>query len=192
MKRIIRGAALLTIAAGVSWQAVRATAPSATAAVRSAARVERGQYLVDTIGCHDCHTPKKPGSNGPELDLNRMLSGHPEGLELPPPPVLEESWPVVASWDFTAWSGPWGISYPMNLTPDENTGIGIWTEDMFITAIRQGRHMGVSRPILPPMPWEVYRNLTDEDLRSIFAFLRSVPPIHNRVPDPVFADGEVR
>ena len=85
----------------------------------------------------------------------------------------------------TAWAGPWGISFAANLTPDQNTGLGIWTEDMFLNAIRKGRHMGVSRRILPPMPWQVFRNLTDEDLKAIFAYLRSVPPVHNRVPEPV-------
>jgi hypothetical protein len=73
----------------------------------------------------------------------------------------------------------------MNITPDRNTGIGIWTEEMFLSALKTGRHMGVSRPILPPMPWSAFRNLTDEDLRSIFAYLRTIPAVHNRVPDPV-------
>jgi hypothetical protein len=95
-----------------------------------------------------------------------------------------------ATWDMTAWSGPWGTSFAANLTSDQNTGLGIWTEEMFLNAIRQGRHMGVSRPILPPMPWQVFRNLTDEDLKAIFAYLRTVPPVHNRVPDPVEPQGE--
>jgi len=75
----------------------------------------------------------------------------------------------------------------MNLTPDRNTGIGICTEDMFLSALKTGRHMGVSRPILPPMPWQAFRNLTDEDLKAIFSYLRTVAPIHNRVPDPIVA-----
>jgi hypothetical protein len=87
--------------------------------------------------------------------------------------------------DLTAWSGPWGISYPINLTPDEITGLGIWTEDMFVQAIRTGKHMGQSRPILPPMPWMDYAHLTDDDLKAVYAFLRTLPPISNRVPDPV-------
>jgi len=95
---------------------------------------------------------------------------------------------IVTSMELTAWSGPWGVSYAQNLTPDENTGMGIWTEEMFVQALRTGRHMGVSRPILPPMPWEVYRRLSDEDLKSVYAFLRSIPPVKNRVPEPVIAD----
>ena len=80
-----------------------------------------------------------------------------------------------------------GYSYATNLTPDENTGLGIWTEDMFVKALKTGRHMGTSRPILPPMPIPAYSNLTEEDLKSVFAFLRTLPKIKIRVPDPVLA-----
>jgi len=149
-------------------------------------RVDRGKYLVWAGGCHDCHTPKKMGPKGPELDTARLLSGTPEEPKLPPPPTLPPGpWIATTSWDLTAWSGPWGISYAINLTPDENTGIGIWTEDMFVRAIKLGKHMGTSRPLLPPMPWEDLRNLTDDDLKAIFAYLRSIPPIKNRVPEAV-------
>jgi hypothetical protein len=120
--------------------------------------------------------------------MTRMLSGHPEGAKLGRPPALSGAWMFAGSDTFTAWYGPWGISYTANLTPDQNTGIGIWTEDMFLRALREGRHMGTSRAILPPMPWPVYRNMTDDDLKAIFAYLKSVPPIHNRVPDPVEPD----
>ena len=149
-------------------------------------RVERGRYLVSSIGCADCHAPKVMGPEGPEPDMTRFLSGHPETSLLPPPPALPAgAWIALASADFTAWSGPWGISYAINLTPDNNTGIGIWTEDMFVKALKTGRHMGASRPILPPMPWTAFRNLTDEDLGSIFQYLRTIPAIHNRIPEPV-------
>ena len=83
----------------------------------------------------------------------------------------------------TAFSGPWGVSYTFNLTPEPNTGLGIWTEEMFVRTIRTGRHMGVSRPINPPMPWPAYRNATDEDLKAIYAYLRTIKPIVNHVPD---------
>jgi len=149
--------------------------------------VERGRYLVSTMGCHDCHTPKKMGPHGPELDLSRALSGHPEGSVLPPAPKPQGPWVATATWDLTAWSGPWGVSYPFNLTPDENTGLGSWSEETFIKAMRTGRHMGASRPILPPMPWESVASLNDEDIRSLYAYLRSLPPIHNRVPEPIIA-----
>ena len=77
------------------------------------------------------------------------------------------------------------MSFTANLTPDPDTGLGKWTADTFIQTLRTGRHEGVGRPILPPMPWPVYRQATDDDLRAVFAYLRSLPPIKNRVPQPV-------
>jgi mono/diheme cytochrome c family protein len=147
-------------------------------------RVARGQYLVHSIGCGDCHTPKTMGPHGPTPDVKRLLSGHPEGSQLPPPPAAQGPWIASATWDLTAWSGPWGISYAINLTPDENTGIGSWSEETFTKALRTGRHMGVSRPILPPMPWENFRNLSDADLSAVYAYLRSIPAVKNRIPEP--------
>jgi hypothetical protein len=64
------------------------------------------------------------------------------------------------------------------------TGLGKWTEANFVGALTTGKHVGVSRPILPPMPWQATRNMTDSDLKAIFAYLRSLPPVVNRVPDP--------
>lgn len=86
--------------------------------------------------------------------------------------------------------GTLGISYAANLTPDQNTGIGIWTEEMFVKAMRTGRHMGYGRPILPPMPWQAVAALNDEDLKSVFAYLRTLNPVHNQVPLPVDPRGE--
>ena len=149
---------------------------------------EHGKYLVETHLCHDCHTPLKMGPKGPEPDMSRMLSGHPEGMKLPPPPALAPGgpWMAVGAVTMTAWAGPWGISYTMNLTPDQNTGIGIWTEKMFIDALRTGKHMGTasSRDILPPMPWQWIGKMTDDELKAIWAYLRTIPPINNRIPDP--------
>jgi len=148
-------------------------------------RVARGQYLATAIACADCHTPKIKGPKGPEPDQTRWMAGHAEDVQLPPPPKLAASpWNVVEA-DVTAWAGLWGVSYSANLTPDINTGLGIWTEDMFIQAMRTGKHMGSGRDILPPMPWNYFANLTDDDLKAIFAYLRSLPPVSNRVPDPV-------
>ncbi len=149
-------------------------------------RVERGRYLVATSGCHDCHTPWILGQEGPEPDMTRALMGHPEDMDLPPAPQLGDGpWVMATAATNTAFAGPWGVSFTANLTPDENTGLGIWTEDIFLNTIRSGRHWGVSRPILPPMPWQVYAQMTDEDLMSIFAYLRTIQPIHNRVPEPL-------
>jgi mono/diheme cytochrome c family protein len=162
--------------------------PGADASSKPAApanrRVERGKYLVTIMSCNDCHTPWKMGSNGvPEPDMTRMLSGHPEGMKMPPPPPPSGPWIVSMGATFTAFAGPFGVSYATNLTPDQNTGLGIWTEEMFVKAMRTGKHFGTSRPIQPPMPWQWIRQATDEDLKSIFAYLRSIPPIVNRVPD---------
>lgn len=157
---------------------------SAPPAAPSSDLVGGGRYLVTIMGCNDCHTPYKMGKNGPEPDMTRMLSGHPEGLKMPPPPALQEPWGMVGAVTNTAWAGPWGVSYTTNLTPDQNTGIGIWTEDMFIRALRTGKHMGTSRTILPPMPWPWYGKMRDEELKAMFAYLKSIPPIKNRVPDP--------
>ena len=177
----VGAAGLVLAAAGGTWKSSSRAAEVSKAA---AARVERGRYLVASVGCDDCHTTKKMGPKGPEPDMTMHLAGHPEGAPMPPAPQVNGPWLAVASHDLTAWSGPWGVSYAMNLTPDENTGIGSWSETTFVQAIRTGKHMGVSRPILPPMPWTAFRNLSDEDLRSIYAYLRTVKPIHNRIPDP--------
>lgn len=150
-----------------------------------AQRVARGAYMVSVMGCNDCHTPWTMGPNGPEPDMSRFLSGHPEqiGPLQPAAHEAEAAWVWSSVGTNTAFSGPWGVSYTANLTPDQNTGLGIWTEDMFINAIRLGKHMGTSRPIMPPMPWPAYRNATDEDLKSVFAYLRTITPVVNHVPD---------
>jgi mono/diheme cytochrome c family protein len=151
----------------------------------SAGDVKRGEYLVTVAGCNDCHTPFKLNAQGrPEPDMSRMLSGHPESLKLPPPPPLGDGpWVFVGAATNTAYAGPWGITYASNLTPDENTGMGIWTEDMFVRALRTGRHMGTSREIQPPMPWQSLSMMTDEDLKAMYAYLRTIPAVVNHVPE---------
>jgi hypothetical protein len=149
--------------------------------------VERGQYIVAAGGCNDCHTPWKMGANGPEPDMSKALSGHPADVKVGRPPKFGAGWEWAGAGTNTAFAGAWGISYAANLTPDQNTGIGIWTETQFVQAIRTGKHMGeaTSRDILPPMPWPAFRNYNDADLKAIYAYLRSLPPMVNRVPDPV-------
>jgi cytochrome c553 len=183
----IATAALGAAAAFVALAALDFNRPGAKPSPQeaAAARVARGEYLVQAIGCTHCHSPKVMGPHGPEEDRARFLAGHPEGSALPEPPKPVGPWIATSSWDLTAWSGPWGVSYAMNLTPDENTGIGSWSETTFVQALRTGKHMGVSRPILPPMPWDSFRKLSDEDLKSIYAYLRTIPAVHNRVPDPI-------
>jgi mono/diheme cytochrome c family protein len=175
---------ILTV--GVVAAGVAAAALSRTTGRTQQARVERGQYLVTVGGCNDCHTPLKMGPKGPEPDMSRMLSGHPDSFPIASGIApASDRWMMTAAASGTAFSGPWGVSFAANLTPDQNTGLGIWTEEMFMKTLKTGRHMGVSREILPPMPWFNYGLMTDEDLRSVYAFLRTIPPVHNRVPTPL-------
>jgi mono/diheme cytochrome c family protein len=149
-------------------------------------KVARGKYLVTIAGCNDCHTPWTPGPNGPAPDMTRMLSGHPETVSLPPAPQLPQGpWVVTAAGTNTAWSGPWGVSFTANLTPDAETGLGRWTLRNFVDTIRSGRHMGRGRQILPPMPVPMYKHMTDEDLEAVYTYLRTIPAIPNRVPEPL-------
>jgi len=151
--------------------------------------VRRGQYLVTIMGCNDCHSPKVMTAHGPEIDSARMLSGHPETIPVPKINAQElQNW-VLFSHNLTTFVGPWGVSFAANLTSDA-TGIGNWTEGQFINAIRHGKYKGLenSRPLLPPMPWAMYKNATDEDLKAIFAYLKSTPPVQNRVPGPIAPD----
>jgi mono/diheme cytochrome c family protein len=153
--------------------------------------VERGKYLVTIGGCHDCHTPKLQGPGGmPEPDMTRMLAGHPEDAPYPtwtPADMQERNAIALTNPMLTAWAGPWGVSFGINLTPDTETGIAEWTEQAFIQAIRTGEHQGQpnAREILPPMPWQALKEMTDEDLKAIWAYLRSIPPVKNQVPFPV-------
>jgi len=186
----IRGTTVLFVASAFGAACTQAPAgqpaPAAPVAAPVQSPVERGKYLATVMDCNGCHTPFKNG----EPDLTRMLSGHPEEVKVAAGPKLPAGWAISINETNTAWAGPWGISFTANLTPDMNTGIGIWTEDMFLNAIRKGKHMGVSRGILPPMPWQMQANLTDEDLKAIFAYLRTVPAISNHVPEPIPPSGE--
>ena len=177
-------AAVIGFVAAVALSFV-APASAAEKAKTNPAQVARGKYLVSTSGCMDCHTPMKMGTNGVEFDMSRMLSGHPETMQMPPAPVLPEGpWLVVSSATNTAFSGPWGVSFTANLTPDPDTGLGDWTARDFKATIRSGRHMGRGRAVLPPMPIQVYKNFTDADLEAIFAYLQTIPAVKNSVPEP--------
>lgn len=158
---------------------------AAGAAQQKKARVERGAYLVGMMGCNDCHTPWKLGPQGPEPDMTRMLTGHPADMVMPPPPAPAGPWIWSGGATNTAFAGPWGVSFTANLTPDKETGLGNWTEEMFIATMRTARHQGKGRPILPPMPVKMIGKANDEDLKSIFAYLQSLAPVKNRVPAPI-------
>lgn len=150
------------------------------------ARIERGKYLVNAIGCEDCHSPKVLGPEGMAFDENLRLSGHPASMPLGKIDTASlKDW-VLFNPFLTASVGPWGISYAANLTPDA-TGIGNWTEEQFIRALREGKYKGMEngRPLLPPMPWQNFKQMTDDDIKSIFAYLKTVKPVNNLVPSTV-------
>ncbi|HSJ67774.1 MAG TPA: c-type cytochrome [Anditalea sp.] len=144
-----------------------------------------GKHLVNISGCHDCHTPRKMGPRGPEMDMELALSGHPTAMPIPDIDRGElESKGIAATQTMTAWLGPWGVSYAGNITSDDETGIGEWTEEQFFIALREGKYRGVrdARPLLPPMPWEVFQNMSDNEIKAIYAYLQSTKPIKNQVP----------
>jgi mono/diheme cytochrome c family protein len=172
MDRQFRYMHYVSAAAAVAAMLSVSTPASAQQANNTA--VERGRYLVRITGCHDCHSPKVQGMT-PNLDL--ALSGRPSTTQLPSDTKTE----VHASADLTAWTGPWGYSVASNLTPDPATGIGTrYNEASFIATMRTGKKPN-GTPIMPPMPSEVYQNMTDEDLKAIFAYLRTIKPIRNPV-----------
>ena len=152
-------------------------------------QVERGLQLVNQGRCNDCHTPLVESQDGLMPDAKRTLSGHPSDTEIPKIPAVEidsDQWlEFLSSLDSTAWAGEWGLSFAANLTPDPTTGIGKWNEDTFVEIMRSGRHVSLKRNINPPMPWKDYAKLSDEDLKSIFAYLATLNPIKNAVPKPI-------
>jgi mono/diheme cytochrome c family protein len=148
--------------------------------------IKLGEYLVVSHGCADCHSPKK----GTEPDMSRYLSGHPVEDKIPEIPkgvIGEDKWGGIVSNDGTVWVDAFGITFTRNLTPDVDTGLGSWTEDMFIRAIRTGKHMGApeGRDINPCMPWPAFSKINDQEMKAIWAYLRSLKPIRNPVPDPI-------
>jgi hypothetical protein len=147
----------------------------------------RGKYLAEIGGCNDCHSPKIMTQMGPVPDSTKLLSGYPSSLPVLPidTNLIEPGKWVLTNDESTIWAGPWGVSFSANITPDSSTGIGAWTLENFSSAMRTGRHLGSGRMILPPMPWHSIGLLNDEDLKALFTYLKSIPAINNRVPNPV-------
>jgi hypothetical protein len=146
---------------------------------------ERGKYLATAGGCGDCHSPKTFTAAGPVPDTTRLLSGYPSRAKLPeiPKGILGPAqWGAITTNDMTAWAGSWGVSFAYNLTPHPATGIGNWDETLFIQSLRTGKFMGTSRDMLPPMPWQELGSMKDDDLKAIFSYLKSLPPIENEIP----------
>ena len=149
---------------------VLAAAATATAAAAAAyavwsgvgaqeAQVARGKYLVQLAGCTDCHTP---GYRLGKPDMARFLGGSDVGFEM---------------------AGV-GIFVPPNLTPDNSTGLGRWTSDEIVTAIQTGVRPD-GRILAPMMPWRAYAGLTKSDAAAMVEYLRSLPPVINKVPGPL-------
>ncbi|MGI8893223.1 MAG: diheme cytochrome c-553 [Bacteroidia bacterium] len=150
-------------------------------------QIEWGEHLVVVAGCNDCHTPKKMTAQGPVLDSALWLSGHPAEMPYPDVDRIEmEKKGYAVTGTLTSWVGPWGVSFAGNLTSDA-TGIGNWQEENFFTAIREGKFKGIksARSLLPPMPWDMYMHFTDDELKAIFAYLKSTKPVNNIVPAPI-------
>jgi hypothetical protein len=135
-------------------------------------------------GCGECHTPLKfdPKVGMPVPDRSRMLSGHPEGAPDPEGQPGRTDLAVIGP-TMTSFKSGLGVVYARNLTPDKETGLGAWSEQDFIMTMRTGHRKGGTRPILPPMPWQNLAIASDDDLHAIYAYLQSIPAIHNAVPD---------
>lgn len=148
---------------------------------------EWGKHLVTITGCNDCHTPKKMTDHGPAIDTSLTLSGHPAMMpKIDIDRKMIQSKGLAVTADLTEWVGPWGTSYAANLTPDPS-GTGNWTEANFILALREGKFKGMAegRPLLPPMPWEMFKHMTDYEIKAIFAYLKTIKPVNNVVPAPL-------
>ncbi len=182
----IAAAMIVASLAGIVVANASRTAPQPKRLSRSE-QIRRGEYMVTIGGCNDCHTPwvmQADGNPGP--DMSRALSGHPQQFPIASPAQLSsDRYAVAIAPTNTAFSGPWGVSFAANLTPDPLTGTGIWTFDTFKNTIRKGRHWGVARPLLPPMPWFNYRHMTDEDLEAVWVYTRTLKPIRNEVQQPL-------
>jgi len=179
----LTGAVILGLIACTSGVAKTETT---SAIISKDSLIKRGSYLVNAMGCDDCHTPKKFGPNGPELDMEHRFGGHLANSPVTKvnTSVIKDGWALFAM-DLTSSVGPWGQSFSANISSDA-TGIGNWSEEQFMRALREGKSKGLKegRPLLPPMPWFMYKNLNDTDIKAIFAYLKTSKPVENRVPGP--------
>ena len=177
MRMSIRAGMLgVGIVLGVAGLVAQSGAPAAKpAASADAAKIARGKYLMTIGACNDCHSPKLDPQQHP--DPKRPFSGRPQTTQAP----SQTSSEIHASLDLTAWAGPWGVSYGANLTPDPETGLKKrYTEATFIKTLRTGKKPE-GEDLQPPMPWELYKVFSDDDIKAIWAYLQSIPPIRNNV-----------
>ncbi len=154
------------------------------------ADIMKGKQLVAVSGCEDCHTPWKMGKKGiPFPEMNKNLSGAPAGSKSPNFKIPRGY--MVGNLLTHAYTGPWGTSFPSNLTPDKTTGIGNWSFKEFETVIRTGKYQaqgskkGTGRPLMPPMPWQDYAQFSTRQLHDIYDYLMSLKPVSNNVPQYV-------
>lgn len=177
---LIAGIGTISFIACNQAKETKAETPMAT----NESLVKRGGYLVNAMGCDDCHSPKKMGAMGPEVDMDLRFSGYPSTRPLPKVDTNAiKRGSIIFNGDLTAAAGMWGMSFSANITSDE-TGIGNWTEEQFKKAFTEGKWKGMdnSRPLMPPMPWRNFANLNDEDVKAIFAYLKSSKPVKNVEP----------
>jgi mono/diheme cytochrome c family protein len=146
-------------AAAVAFAVLSALLLAACGEESAKSEVERGKYLVGLGGCNDCHTP---GYFFGKPDMKRYLGGSEVGFEIP----------------------NLGIFHGPNLTPDKETGLGTWTDAQILAALRTGVRPD-GRTLAPIMPWKALASLTDSDARAVVAYLRSLPPVSNKVPGPL-------
>jgi|SRR5665213_2675847 len=160
---------------GLLGMGVMLAAATVMAQPAGAGKVARGKYLMTIGACNDCHSPKLDPQQHP--DPKRPFSGRPQTTMAP----SQKDGEIHASLDLTAWAGPWGISYGANLTPDPETGLKKrYTEASFIKTLRTGKKPE-GEDLLPPMPWELYKVFSDDDIKSIYAYLQTIPAIRNNV-----------
>lgn len=149
--------------------------------------VKRGAYLVTTLGCNDCHSPKHIGAQGLEVIPELSLSGYPSDRPMTTVfrEALSKGW-TLHNADQTLSIGPWGAAFAANISSDE-TGIGNWSLTQFKLAMTKGKSKGIddARTLLPPMPWQNYAYMPDKDLEAIFAYLQSTQPVSNVVPEHI-------
>ncbi len=180
----------LVILALVSAVAISCHQNPAKEIAYSPERIEIGQAVVEGWNCTFCHSPQIQGPDGKFIaDPKRFMSGHPSDEELPTVPDMVMTSPewmeFLDNLDSTVWATDNLIVFSANLTPDDETGIGTWSETEFVETIREGRHKGIERRIKYPMPWQELSELSNEELLSVYEYLMTLEPVDNKVPPSI-------
>ncbi len=180
----------LLVLVAVSGIAMSCHQKPATETAYSPERLEIGQAIVEGWNCSFCHTPQIKGPDGKSMpDPKRLMSGHPADEKIPTVPdmvITSPEWmEFLDNLDSTVWATDNLLIFSANLTPDDETGIGTWTEVEFVETIREGRHRGIERRIKYPMPWRELSEVSDEELLSVYEYLMSLEPVDNKVPPSI-------